>query len=610
MINLLKFKEKLELIRILIVGLASLLFYLNILPLSLLSVAVTFGLYSLVKSAAIGLYKERKIGTELFITFAVIIAFLGQEYLAGAIVLMIILIAELIALINTERARASIRALVDTMPKVAIVKRNGREEELPIDQIIIGDVVLVRAGEKITVDGIVIHGRATVNQAPITGESIPQEKTDMSSVYAGTIVESGAIDIKVEKLSKDTLFSRIISMVEEAQNKQAPIQKFADKVASYLIPIVFIFVLSVFFYTRDVKLIIALLIFTSPAEIGLATPLVIIAAIARAAREGILLKGGVFLEELAKVKVMIFDKTGTITTGKPSINMVEIIDQSYTKSQLIQLAASANKRSSHPLAKALIEEAKELNLSLTEPQDFNLVTGRGVKVQLENREVLVGNKLLLEEHNVPLFPLVTDLIGKTAIYIAASGKVLGVIFFTDTIRKEAKQTLKNLREEGIEQLYLLTGDNEATAQALSNELGFDAYQANLLPEDKIRFIQELQSQNYLVAMVGDGINDAPALAQANVGIAMGLIGTEAAMEAADVVLVDDNLMKIPKAKAISQRAFRTIKENIFFGVGVVHVVGIILVLMKIIGPIEAAVIHLVPDVLVFLNSVKLLHVKI
>ena len=286
-----------------------------------------FGLFPLSITAVIELFNERKIGTELFITAAVVISILGAEYLAGAIVLMIILIAEYIASVSGERARASIKELIDTAPKEVIVKKNGQEYILPITEVCIDDIVLVRAGEKIPVDGTVVSGTASVNQAPITGESMPLEKVLDALVYAGSLVEAGALDIRVTKLIQDTVLARIIALVEEAESEQAPIEKFTDKVASWLIPVSFVFVGVVYFYTRDVQLIIALLIFSSPAELGLATPLVTIAAIARAAKEGILVKGGLYLEGLAKVDTFVFDKTGTLTIGKPKVLHIEMFDR-------------------------------------------------------------------------------------------------------------------------------------------------------------------------------------------------------------------------------------------------------------------------------------------
>lgn len=397
--------------------------------------------------------------------------------------------------------------------------------------------------------------------------------------------------------------------MEDAESQQAPIEKFTDKVASWLIPVVFIFVATVYFFTRDVKLVIALLIFTSPAELGLATPLVTIAAIARAAREGILIKGGLFLEELAKVDTIVFDKTGTLTVGSPVVNKVEIIDSNYNEENLVQFAATVDRRSSHPLAKAILNYADKLNLTYFEPENFEVIKGRGVSAKVQGKSVLLGNKLFMEENQTPSINS-SENITDTVIYLSIENKLAGIFYISDAIREGAKEMIQGLRKSGIKNIVMLTGDNPETAKYVSNQIGITDFRANLLPEDKINSIKELQKDGSKVAMVGDGINDAPALVQANIGIAMGAMGTETAMEAADIVLMQDKLEKIAKARAISKRAFRTIKENIFVGVGVVHVIGITLVLLKIIGPIEAAAIHLLPDTLVFINSIKLLRVKI
>lgn len=591
-----------EIVRIITVGIASLLLYFNVIPLPILIVVMAFGLYSLVKTAVLDIIKERKIGTELFITIAVIISVVGKEYLAGAVVLMIILIAEYIASASTEKARASIKELIGSVPKTAIVKKNNSEIIVEITDLKIGDVVLVKAGEKIPVDGKVIGGTGSVNQAPITGESVPQEKTVGSEAFAGTILELGALDIEMTKAGLDTVFSRIISLVEEAESQQAPIEKFTDKVASWLIPLVFIFVGTVYFFTRDVKLVIALLIFTSPAELGLATPLVTIAAIARAAREGILIKGGLFLEELAKVTTIVFDKTGTLTVGSPIVNAVEIVDPVYNENQLVQFAAAVDRRSSHPLAKAILSYADKLKLTYGEPENFEVLKGRGVSAKIDGKSVLLGNQLFMEESKVPVSKS-SESNTDTAIYLSVDNKLAGIFYISDAIREGAKEMIEGLRKSGIENIIMLTGDNPETAKHVANQIGITDFRANLLPEDKINIIKELQKDGSKIAMVGDGINDAPALVQANIGIAMGAMGTEAAMEAADIVLMQDKLEKIAKARAISKRAYRTIRENIFVGVGVVHVIGITLVLLKIIGPIEAAAIHLLPDTLVFINSI-------
>jgi Cd2+/Zn2+-exporting ATPase len=604
--------NKLEVGRIAILAVLTGLFVFKILPLPVLLFGLVFGLFGLAKVAALKLFRERKIGTEIYITIAVIVAVLGQEYLAAGIILLIILIAEFIGDVISERARTSIRSLIDEMPKNACVKReNGKEEVIELDKISIGDVAIVKAGEKIPVDGVVVNGTGAVNQAAITGENMPQEKSEKAHVYAGTVLQTGALDIQVTKLRADTLFARIITLVEEAQQKRAPVEKLTDKIASYLIPVSFVFIIAIYFFTHDVRTIIALLIFASPAELGLATPLVMVAGIARAAREGILLKGGVFLEEMAHIDTFIFDKTGTLTIGQPVVTEVEILNNSYSKKEIMRLAAGADRRSNHPLAQAIVDYAQHLNVSIPEPLSFEMIKGRGVSAIIENKRIDLGNETFLKDRNISVPKLLAGNVNNTAVFLLVEKEITAILYLTDKLRDGAKEAVQALQRDGVRKTIMLTGDNSTTAKFIAEEVGITDYRAGLLPENKIDIIKEIQTQEKVkVAMVGDGINDAPALAQANVGIAMGIMGNQAAMDAADVVLIGDDLKKIAKARALSKRAYRTIKENVFVGVGFVHVVGTILVLMKIIGPIEAAIMHLVPDVLVFLNSTKLLKVKI
>ncbi|MDP1892220.1 MAG: heavy metal translocating P-type ATPase, partial [Gemmatimonadaceae bacterium] len=502
----------------------------------------------------------------------------------------------------------AIRQLIGLQAKTARVVRDGAEAEIPVEDVIPGDIVLVRPGEKIPVDGVVRSGNASVNQAPITGESLPQEKEPGATVFAGTVVELGALDVETQKVGSDTMFSRIVALVETAEASQAPVQRLADRVASWLIPVVLIFLLGVWFVTHDLRLIITLLIFTSPAELGLATPLVVIAAIARAAKAGILLKGGIYLEQLAKVRVLAFDKTGTLTVGRPEVIRIERFDEAVPESDLLRLAAAAERRSSHPLAKAVVDRAEAAGIQVPEPTAFEVVRGRGVRADIEGQPVLAGNAAFLTESGVTI-PRPPHADEQTVVYIAAKGVALGVLHLADAVRPGAKQALARLKASGIERIVMLTGDNAATARRIAAELGVDDVEADLLPDAKVDAIKRLQAGGLLVAMVGDGINDAPALAQADVDIAMGVAGTQAAIEAADVALMTDDIGKIADARAIARRAYRTIQQNLFVGVGVVHVLGIVAALLKLIGPIEAAIIHLGPDILVFLNSVRLLRMR-
>ena len=598
-----------EIGRIVAVGIITLLYWRSILPLPALWAAIAFGLYPLVKTGLLDLIKERKIGTEIFVTIATTIAMIGGEYVAGAVLMTIILIAEFIAELNTDRARASIKALIGSVPQFALVRANGQERKVPIAELKVGDIVLVRGGEKIPVDGTVVGGQGAVNEAPITGESMPQEKALDASVLAGTVVESGALDIRTDKLGQDTMFARIITLVEQAEEHQAPVQKLADKVAAWLIPVVFVFLLLVYFYTHDLRKIVTLLIFTSPAELGLATPLVMIAAIARAARQGILVKGGIYLELLAKADVMVFDKTGTLTAGHPAVVGIYPSDSSVSEETLLTWAASADRRSGHPLAKAIVARADERKLSVPEPSEFEMIQGRGVKATVGGKKILAGNEKLLQENGVPTTPHTRESAG-TTIYVAVDGRFVGTLDLADPLRPGAKETVARLKATGVKRVIMLTGDSGRIAKRVGDELGVDEVQADLLPEDKVNAIVALQKQGHSVAMIGDGVNDAPALARAHVGIAMGARGTQAAIEAADVALMTDDLSKIVFARALAKRAYRTIQENIYVGVGVVHVLGITAALLGWIGPIQAAMIHLGPDILVFLNSVKLMRVNI
>jgi heavy metal translocating P-type ATPase len=354
---------------------------------------------------------------------------------------------------------------------------------------------------------------------------------------------------------------------------------------------------------------VTLMIFTSPAELGLATPLVMIAAIARAARHGILVKGGIYLELLARADVVVFDKTGTLTAGEPAVVGIYPNDAGFTPETLLKFAAAADRRSGHPLAKAVVARAAQMKLSVPEPIDFEVVRGRGVKATVEDKPILVGNEAFLAENKIPVPALDREPAG-TTIYVAVDGRLAGTLDLADQLRPGAKEAISRLKATGVKKVVMLTGDSARTAKQVAAQLGLDDVRADLLPEDKVNAITEFQQEKHIVAMVGDGVNDAPALARADIGIAMGARGTQAAIEAADVALMTDDLSKIVFARALARRAYRTIQENIYVGVGVVHVLGITAALLGWIGPIQAAMLHLGPDILVFINSIKLLRVRI
>jgi Cd2+/Zn2+-exporting ATPase len=602
-------ERQVELGRIALVGLITGAYWRGAVPLWLLLAAVAVGLYPLLKTGLLDLGREHKIGTELFVTVATTIAVLSGEYVAASVLMTIILIAEFIAELNTDRARASINALVGAAPRRATQRSDDGDRVVPVDTLRPGDIVLVRAGETIPVDGTVTSGGGAVNEATITGESLPIEKKAGGSVLAGTLLESGALDVRTDKVGADTLFARIISLVEQAESGRAPVQKLADRVAAWLIPVVFVFLLAVYVFTHDARKIVTLLIFTSPAELGLATPLVMIAGIARAARHGILLKGGVYLELLARVDAIAFDKTGTLTRGVPDVVAVDVLDPSLTEDAVLEYAASADRRSSHPLAAAILRRAQLRGVSLLEPTAFEDVRGRGVKATIDGHTVWLGNRAWLSEQQISA-PDVEAGAGHTVIYVALDGHAVALIKCADAVRPGARETVARLKEMGVRRVVMLTGDGAEAARATASSVGIDDVRAELSPEDKVRVITQLRAEGLTVAMVGDGVNDAPALATADVGIAMGARGTQAALEAADVALMADDLSKIVLARVLARRAYRTIQENLLVGVGVVHLLGIAAALAGWIGPIQAAMLHLGPDVLVFLNSIKLLRVDL
>lgn len=600
--------RRIEIARIAAIGLVTVLFWRGALPIVVLAGAIAVGLFTLVRTGLRDLWHERKVGTELFVTVATLVALLGGEAVAAAVLMTIILIAEFVADLNTDRARASIQALIGAAPRTAILRTPAGEQVVPVDDLTMGAVVLVRAGDQIPVDGTVSSGTASVNEAVITGESLPVDKQAGSAVLAGTMVDNGALDITVEQVGRDTTFGRIITLVEHADADRAPVQKLADRVAAWLLPIVLVFLVTVFIVTHDVRKVVALMIFTSPAELGLATPMVMMAAIARGAREGILIKGGLYLEQLAKVDVMVFDKTGTLTLGQPAVERVDVLQPGVTEDDVLRYAAAADRRSGHPLARAVVRAAEARGVVLPQVESFETVHGRGVIALVEAREVIVGNAALLDERTIAMGAVVPG--DGTLVHVAVGGLLIGTLHLADQIRPEAAETVRRLKASGIRRTILLTGDTAASAAHIATLVGITDVRAGLLPDQKLQAIDEIRAEGHVVAMVGDGVNDAPALARADVGIAMGARGSHAALDAADIALMTDDLGRIVTARTLARRAYRTIQENLIGGVGIVHVLGITAALMGWIGPIQAALLHLGPDILVFVNSVKLLGVHL
>ncbi len=580
--------------------------------------AVLIGGYPIFKGAFLGL-RSRNINVDLLMSIGIIAALSIREFVSAALLVLFILIAHFLEKFTADRARAAIRELVALTPTRARVVRNGQEAETDADELRPGDVIVVRPGEKIPADGTIVGGRSSVNQAPITGEAMPVEKGIGDEVFAATLNGLGALRIEVAKVGADTTLGKIIRLVEEAESAKAPVQRFADRFTAYFLPMVITAAVLTYLIRGNIVFTIAVLVVACPCAVALATPLAVIASVGSAARQGLLIKGGLYLESLAKVDTVLMDKTGTLTLGEPRVTDLVVLDARSSEQPtgdnpetgILRLAAGAELYSEHAVAAAILSEAKKHQITLSEPRHFEVLSGQGVIAELDGHTVALGNRELMASRQVTAPADVDDQAarleteGKTVAFLARDDELVGIIAVADVIRGDVPRAIAELKELGIEHLLLLTGDNERTAAAVANRLGID-YRAGLLPQDKVAIVKELQAKGHHVAMLGDGINDAPALTQADVGIAMGVAGTDAALEAADVALMGDDWRRVPEAIRIGRRAFRTIQQNIAFGV-LFNVVGIGLASVGILRPVMAAAAESLPDVAVFVNSSRLLR---
>lgn len=574
--------------------------------------AILLGGFPIFKSAFLGL-RAKQINADLLMSVAIAGATVLGEFMSAALIVFFMSIAHFLEQFTTEKSRAAIREMIVLAPKTARINRNGTEIEIPIDQLHAHDIVIVRPGERLPADGIVIEGASTVDQSPITGESMPVEKHAGDQVFAGSVNQRGALQISVTRIGSESLLGKIVRLVEEAEAAKAPVQRFADRYSALYLPIVIGVSLVTYLVTRNPTHAIAVLVVACPCAIALATPLAIVASVGRAARQGILIKGGLYLEALAKVDTLVMDKTGTLTLGRPQVTDVEISDLRFQVSDLVRLAASAEKFSEHPLASAILDEAQARRIEISSPAKFEALGGQGVVARINGNEITVGNRSLMEARGITIDPQVVaraielEKDGKTVMLVSANHHVAGLIAVADVVRAQVPNALKRIRALGIKRLILLTGDNTRVASVLAQQLGVE-YRAEMLPQDKIDFVRDLQKCGHRVAMIGDGINDAPALAQADVGIAMGVAGTDVAMEAARIALMTDDWEQIPAAIALARRAFRTIQQNIAFGL-LFNVTGLALASLGILTPAMAAAAQSLPDVAVFVNSSRLLSGK-
>ncbi len=516
-----------------------------------------------------------RLDINFLITIAVIgAAFIG-EWIEAAVVVILFSLAQLLEKYSMDRARNAIRILMELSPPRALVKRNGQEMEVEVTQVKIEETIIIKPGEKVPLDGQVINGHSYVNQSPITGESMPIEKKIGDTVFAGTINYKGVLEVRVTQSARDTTLAKIIHLVEEAQAQKAPSQNFVDKFAKYYTPIVVIgalltVIIPVLFFNQPfanwLYRALVLLVISCPCALVISTPVTIVAGLARAARKGVLIKGGVYLENSGRLKALVFDKTGTLTKGRTEV--IDIISlNTYNKEQVLRIAASIELRSEHHLAQAIVAKAKEWPLLIPESSDFQSIPGKGAKAKIKGVYYYIGSHRLFEERNFCTPELDEKMAelekgAKSVVIVGNSKQTLGIIVISDAIRDNCKSTLKELRIAGIQKIAMLTGDNKGTAKAIAQELGLDEFKAELLPQDKVEAIKDFLKKHDKVAMVGDGVNDAPALAVATIGIAMGTAGTDAALETADIALMADDLRGIPFVIRLGKKALWIIKENI------------------------------------------------
>jgi Cu+-exporting ATPase len=554
--------------------------------------------------------RNRTVTSHALMSLGILGALLIGQYAAAAVIVFFMRFADFLEGFTTERSRRAIKELLKLAPDTARVERDGRDLELPADEVRRGEVVLAKPGERIPVDGVVLDGHATVDQAPITGESVPVEKTRGASVFAATICERGALRIRADRVGRDTTFGQIVRLVEQAEAAKAPVQRFADRFTAHYIPVVLAASALTYLVGGSRTAAVAVVLVACSCAIAMATPVSVLASVGRAARHGIIIKGGRYLEALAKVDTLVMDKTGTVTIGRPEVTDVVPLG-AVTGDEIVAVAASVERLSEHPLAAGILRDAERRRLPLRPSEAFEVYPGEGVCGSVGGIAVACGTEKLMERIGIPVLALVRERLqsfaadGKSVVVLAGAGQVAGLIALADTLRPEVAAALQALRALGIRRLLLLTGDRQQVAAAIAARLGVE-FEAEVLPEEKIEVVRRLQTAGHVVAMVGDGINDAPALAQADVGIAMGVAGTDAAIEAADVALMRDDWRGVPEAVRIGRRTFRTIKQNLWFAAGY-NVVGILLAAVGWLPPIVAAAAQSLPDVAVMLNSSRLLR---
>lgn len=577
----------------------------------MLAAAIVAG-YKIVLSAIRAL-TTKMISIDLLVSVAAIGAVLIGNFWEAAAVTFLFSIGHALEAGTMNTTRSALAELVAVAPDTAIVLRDGTQQEIPAGDVVIGETVLVKNGAKVPVDGIVIDGTGSIDEASITGESFPVEKTGSDQVFAGTISRGGFLQVQATGIGADTTLARIIHRVEEAQDAKAKTQAFIDRFSTWYTPAVMILALLAGLATQDVVLALTLLVIGCPGALVISIPVAIVAGIGRAARNGILIKGGEFLETSGKISAVAVDKTGTLTEGRPELTDVFVLDPMMQTADVLAWAAAAEVGSEHPLARPIIDAAAEHGVAPTSfPNSVTPVVGKGIVADVDGQQVLIGNPALLTAYGVTNQAAAVDAAdtfaaaGKTPMIVAVEYAVIGVVAVADTIRADAAQMIERLHDAGVTQVVMLTGDTRLVAEAIGHKTGIDEIHASLLPEDKLRAVSKLQQVGHVVAMVGDGVNDAPALATADIGVAMGAAGSGVAIETADIALMGDNLLKLPEAIRLAKRTTRVMKQNILIALATV----VALLIGVFAGNVTMALGMLVHEgsvLIVILNAMRLLR---
>ncbi|WP_289103597.1 cation-translocating P-type ATPase [uncultured Fusobacterium sp.] len=562
--------------------------------------------------ALTALFCEKTISSELLVSTAIVASVAIGEIFAAGEIAFIMAIGEILEDITVNRAKKGISQLIKLSPQQGrkIIKENGKTTEkiVPIEEIYKDDILRVLPGEMIPVDGKIIFGNSSVDQSIMTGESLPIDKTIGDEVFCGTVNCDGSIDIIATKIGEDSSLQKLIRMVKEAEENKAPMQRVVDKWAGWLVPAALIIAIAAYFITSDIIRAVTVLVVFCPCALALATPTSIMAAVGQAAKNGVLIKSGEALEKMGKVNCIAFDKTGTLTFGKLKISDI-ITTSSATENELLKLACSSEKRSEHPLGKAIVEHGKKQNVEFLEMEDFKMIPGKGIAAKIENNEIYCGNSRFLQEQGIILDENIESILenlrkqGKVSILVGKNRECIGIIALSDTIRPTAKEMVVKLKNMGT-RVILLTGDHKQTADYFAEEVGIENVYSELLPAEKVTYIKKLEEDGNKVCMIGDGVNDAPALKTADVGVSMASIGTDIAVEASDIALMGDNIEKIPYLKKLSTATIKTIKFNITASM-VINLAAIILSVMGLLNPITGALVHNVGSVLVVLNAALL-----